>query len=88
MVSGGAFIFHMCVSCGKTFSSVLRSRSSVKVKLKYQVHNWCYASIVSCFIFITMLCNATNSVRGLRMDLTSVTCVEFQIISTTNQIDR
>ena len=39
MVSDTAFIFHMCIPCGKTFSVVPRSRSSIKVKIKYQGHN-------------------------------------------------
>ena len=33
MVSGRAFIFHMCISCGKTpsFASRSRARSNIKV---------------------------------------------------------
>ena len=38
MVNGGAFIFHMCIPCGQTFSFVPWSRSSAKVKVKYQNH--------------------------------------------------
>ena len=38
MVSGRAFIFQMCIPCGKIFSMVSRSRSSVKVK--YQSHTF------------------------------------------------
>ena len=36
MESDRAFIFHMCIPCGKSMSVVLRSRSSVMVK--YQGH--------------------------------------------------
>ena len=35
MVTDRAFIFHMCIPCGKTFSSIYRSRSSVRVRVKY-----------------------------------------------------
>ena len=38
MVSDGAFLFHMCIPCSKTFSLVIRSKSPVKVKVKYQGH--------------------------------------------------
>ena len=38
MVCIRAFIFHMCISCGETFSLVPGSRSSVKIKVKYQGH--------------------------------------------------
>ena len=38
MVIYTAFSFYMCTPCGKTFSLVLRSRSSVKVEIKYQGH--------------------------------------------------
>ena len=31
-----AFIFHMCITCGYTFSLVLMSRSSVMVGVNYQ----------------------------------------------------
>ena len=40
MVTDRAFIFHMCIPYGKTSSPVLRSRSSVKVKVKYQGHSF------------------------------------------------
>ena len=36
MVSDRDFIFHMCIPYGKTFPFVPRSKSSVKVKVKYQ----------------------------------------------------
>ena len=36
MVSDNAFVFCMCIPCGKTFSLVPRSRSSFKVEVKYQ----------------------------------------------------
>ena len=35
MVSDRAFIFHMRIPCGKTFSLVTRSRSSIKVKVEF-----------------------------------------------------
>ena len=38
MVSDTIFISHMCSPCGKTFSMVPSSASSVEVKVKYQVH--------------------------------------------------
>ena len=38
MVSDKVFIFHMCITCGKTFHLVTGSRSSVKVKVKYPGH--------------------------------------------------
>ena len=38
MVYDGAFMFHMCISCGKNLSLLLRSTSSVQVKVKYQGH--------------------------------------------------
>ena len=36
MVTYRSYIFHMCISCGKTFSVVSSIMSSVKVKVKYQ----------------------------------------------------
>ena len=41
MVTDRAYIimFHMCIPCGKSFSSVPRSKSSVKAKVKYEGHN-------------------------------------------------
>ena len=36
LVRVGAFIFQMSITCDKTFLLVLSSRSSVKVKFKYQ----------------------------------------------------
>ena len=38
MVRDRDFIFHMYIPCGKTFSLVPRSISSVKVSVKYQGH--------------------------------------------------
>ena len=38
MVTDRAFIFHLCISCGKTFSLGPKLRSFVKVKVKYQGH--------------------------------------------------
>ena len=38
MISDSAFIFHMYIPCSKTFSFVPRSRSPVKVSMKYQCH--------------------------------------------------
>ena len=40
MVCDRALIFHMCISCGKTFSLVQRSMSPAKVKVKYQGHSF------------------------------------------------
>ena len=40
MVSDRAFIFHIYIPNGKTLSSVAQSRSSVKVKVKYQGHSF------------------------------------------------
>ena len=40
MVSDGAFIFHIYISLGETLSLVPKSRSSVKVKVKHQGHNF------------------------------------------------
>ena len=34
----GAFISHMCIPSGKTFSLLLKARPSIKVKVKYQSH--------------------------------------------------
>ena len=49
MASDSAFIFHMCIPCGKNFSSEPSSRSSFKVKMKYQAQifkkNSCYMDI-------------------------------------------
>ena len=36
MVTDAAFIFHICIPCGKNFS--VMSRSSAKVKVEYQGH--------------------------------------------------
>ena len=36
MVSERGFMIHRCIPCGKMFSFVPRSRSSCKVKIKYQ----------------------------------------------------
>ena len=38
MVSDRAFIFHMCIPCGKTFYVVPKSKSSIMVSVKYQGH--------------------------------------------------
>ena len=38
MVSDIAFIFNICIPCGKTFSLVTKLGSSFKVKVKYQGH--------------------------------------------------
>ena len=40
MVSDRAFIFHIFIPWGKALSSVPKSRSSVKVKVKYQGHSF------------------------------------------------
>ena len=37
MVSDRAFIFNMCIPRGKIFSLIPRLRSSVKVKVKYNI---------------------------------------------------
>ena len=39
MLSDRAFIFHIYIPWGKTLSLVPKSRSSVKVKVKYQGHS-------------------------------------------------
>ena len=53
MVSDTAFIFHMYIPLGKTFSLVSRSRfkSSVKVKVKYLGHNMKKMVLVGTFVF-------------------------------------
>ena len=38
MVSDGDFIFHIYIPWGKTLSLLAKSRSSVKIKVKYQGH--------------------------------------------------
>ena len=40
MVSDRAFICHICIPWGKTFSFVPKPRLSVKVKVKYQGHSF------------------------------------------------
>ena len=40
MVNDRAFIFHIYIPWGKTLSLVPKSRSSVKVKVKYQGHSF------------------------------------------------
>ena len=40
MVTDKAFIFHIYIPWGKTLSLVPKSRSSVKVKVKYQGQNF------------------------------------------------
>ena len=49
MASDGALIFHIYISCSKTFSSVPRARSSVKVK--YQGHVYKKMAVVGAFVF-------------------------------------
>ena len=49
MVSDRAFMFHMCILCGKTFSSVPRSRSSVKVK--YEGQHFSKMAVAWVFVF-------------------------------------
>ena len=48
-LSDRAFLFHMCIPCGKTFSLV--SRSSVKVKIKYQTREIRKMAIAGTFVF-------------------------------------
>ena len=38
MVSESAFIFQMCIPCGKTFFLLLKLKSYGKDKVKYQGH--------------------------------------------------
>ena len=50
MVIDGAFIFHMHVPWDKTFSLVLRSRSSVQVNVKYQGQNFQQMAVAGAFV--------------------------------------
>ena len=47
----GVFLCHMGIPCDKTFLVVPTSRSSVKVKVKYQGDNFQKISVVGAFMF-------------------------------------
>ena len=51
MVTDRTFISAMCIPCGKTFPLLLRSRSSVKVKDKYQAHILKKMDVAGAFVF-------------------------------------
>ena len=51
MVRVRVIVFHMSIPCDKTFLLVPSSRSSVKVKVKYQDHNFQKMAIVGAFVF-------------------------------------
>ena len=66
MVSDRAFIFHIYISWGKTLPVVPKSRSSVKVKVKYQGHSFrkngrCGGIIVSETQLVTKSCTLVLS---------------------------
>ena len=64
MVSDRAFIFHTYISWGKSLSLLPKSRSSVKVKVKYQGHSfkkkwllrvhWCFTNTSYCILLLPL----------------------------------
>ena len=79
MVSDRDFIFHMCVPCGKTFSLVPRSRSFVKVEVKYQDHICQKMAITRALVFL---------IHSLFLYMNGNNCYTFNPFHTMTPFDR
>ena len=76
-----AFIFQISIPCDKTFLMVLSSRSSVKVKVEYQGHNFQNMAIAGALVFHKYIVFEHKNLRTL-------TCfVSDTQIEMSNQMD-
>ena len=72
MVSDKTLIFHMCIPFGKTFSLVPSSRSSVKIKAKYQGNTFQEIAVSLCNSFYLEVGKKENHTQNLNLQYKKV----------------